>query len=112
MTDVEILRGGRIKAGDTHPDLRVKLMEDEYPFNLTGYTVDVKLKRTDADTATVDASATIDVANRGIVTYSWQTGDTDNSGTYLLEFVADDGAGETVTFPNLNYAKVYIEDRL
>lgn len=113
MTDTNILNGGNLKAGDTYPSLRVKLMDEGYPFNLTGYTVTISIKRTDSDSAMVDeATATIESENRGIVEYDWQSGDTDDSGTYLAEFVADDGSGDTVTFPNNSYARVYIEDRL
>ena len=112
MTDVEILRGGNIKTGDTLPNLRVKLIEARNPFNLTDYDVSVRVERSDGDSLVVDSSATIDDATRGIVQYSWSSGETDESGTYLVEFVADNGTGSTITFPNDGYAHLYIEDGL
>lgn len=112
MTDVNIIRGDTMKAGDTLPALRVKLLDDGDPFNLTNYDVDIRVRRSDGDGTVVDTDATIDIANRGIVEYSWSPGETDEPGTYLVEFVADDGSGSTMTFPNLAYAKVYIEERL
>lgn len=113
MTNVEILRGGRMKKGDTLPSLRAKLFESGDPFNLDGWTVEISIKRTDADSPTVDsATATVEQPNRGIVTYDWQSGNTDTSGTYLLEFVADDGSGSELTFPNKGRATIYIQDRI
>lgn len=112
MTRVEVLNGGNLKVGDTGPNLRVKLYDGEDPFNLDGYTVNVKIKRTDSDSAVVDASATVATANRGIVEYSWSSGDTDTSGVYLAEFTADNGSGHTVTFPNDEYARLYIDEKL
>lgn len=112
-TNVEIIRGGRVKSGDTIPSLRVKLTEGGQPFNLSDYSVLIKMKRTDEDTLTVDESAVIEKADRGIVTYDWDVGETDNAGTYMLEFVANnDNSGESITFPNNQYETLYIEERL
>lgn len=111
MTEVDILRAEKMKVGDTLPNLRAKLLDDGNPFNLDGYDVDVRISRSDADSTIVDTDATIDISNRGIVEYSWQGGDTDTDGVYLVEFVADDG-GSTITFPNQGYAKVYIQGGL
>lgn len=112
MNNIEILRGRKMKAGDSLPNLRMKLLEDGDPFNLDGYLVNIRLMRTDADSYAVNTTATIEDATRGIITYDWDSTDTEESGVYLLEVTADAGAGETATFPNRGYANVHVEDRL
>lgn len=112
MNDIEILRGEKMKAGDSLPNLRLKLMEEDDPFNLDGYTVDIRLRRTDADTYAVDDTATIENPSRGLVRYDWSPGDTSESGVYLLEVTALADSGETATFPNRGYATVHVEGRL
>lgn len=111
MTDTEIIRGKTLKVGDTKPSLRIKLLEDGDPFNLDGYTVTILAKLPQGDSLTVDELATIESTSRGIVTYDWSNGETDTSGTYELEIVANDGTDE-ITFPNQGTATLYIEDRL
>ena len=125
MTGVEILRGGRMKKGDTLPQLRVKLLNSEgNAFNLNSseakYSVEMTIRRSDdSDDITADstnAGGPLEVTEgndeRGIVTYNWQDGDTSTSGTYLAEFVADDGSGEEITFPNEGRSTIYIQERL
>jgi predicted nucleotidyltransferase len=111
MTEARIIRGKNMKVDDTLPALRVKLFEAGDPFNLDEYTVNMRMKRTDSDSLIVDQQITVDDPSKGIVEYSWSAGDTDTSGTYLLEFVADDGSS-TITFPNSDYTRLYIEDGL
>jgi uncharacterized protein YfaS (alpha-2-macroglobulin family) len=111
-TSAEIIRGETIKSGDTLPELRVQLTEKGNAFNLDSYSVEMKMKRAGDDSLAVDASVSVEQPNRGIVTYSWSTGDTDTAGTYELEFTADDGSGSTLTFPNSGTEKLYIEEEL
>lgn len=111
MTDIKILRGETIKTGDTKPSMRVKLMEDGEPFNLTDYTVNISIKLANSDSLTVDSSASIEADTRGIVEYSWDDGETDTAGTYLVEVIASDGTDE-ITFPNKGTSRLYIEERL
>lgn len=113
MTYVEILRGGSIKKDDTEPPLRVKCFtEGNDPFNLDGYSATLKMRRSDGDTNKVDSSATVEQAGVGVVEYTWQSGDTDTSGVFDAEIVADDGSGGTVTFPNQGFFTIKIEDGL
>lgn len=109
MTDAEILRPEHIKAGDTLPNLRVKLLDGGDPFNLSGYTVTMRMKKAEAESANIDSAISIDDESRGIVTYDWSAGDTDTSGTYIMEFIADDGS-DTMTFPNSGYTTMYVEE--
>jgi hypothetical protein len=111
MTDVKILRGGNIKTGDTKPTLRLKLLEDGDPFNLSGHTVSLVIQRSDGEIVPVDSQADIEHDIRGIITYDWSQGETDESGTYKLEVTATDGT-DTITFPNSGTARLYIEERL
>lgn len=113
MTDVDILRGESVKVGDTHPPLRIQCLDSfGEPFNLTGYTAEIKIRRSDSDTLKVDASATIEQEDRGIVEYDWSSGDTDTSGVFDAEIVADDGSGNTVTFPNDRFFTIIIQEGL
>lgn len=112
MTKVVFLRGQRIKNGDTLPNLRVQLIEAGDPINLSHFSVSMKMQRTDGDSLVVDDAATISDESRGIVEYSWSSGETDKPGTYLLEFVADDGSGATISFPNDKFSRLYIEGGL
>lgn len=110
MTSVEILSSKRISSGDTSPPLRAKLYDEQGDnFNLTGYSVTVSVTEAGADSPVVDTSATILQEGIGIVKYNWQSGDTDESGAYLVEFVADDGT-ETITFPSRDYAIIIITE--
>ena len=111
MTETNVLRGGTLKAGDTKPSLRVKLTEDGDAFNLTDYDVTMLAKLANGDTLTVNASATVESPTRGIVVYEWSAGETDEPGTYEVEFVADDGTDE-ITFPNRGTEVIYMEERL
>jgi hypothetical protein len=111
MTDIKILRGGRIKAGDTSPKLRLKLLEDGNPFNLSGYSVNIVARRSDGEPVLVNSTMTIEHDIRGIVTYDWSSGETDESGTYEMEVTATNGS-DSITFPNSGTARLYIEERL
>lgn len=119
MTDVNILRGESVKVGDTHPPLRVQCLDSHgEPFNLSDYTVDsggqvnIKIRRSDGDTLKIDAAATVEQEDRGIVEYDWSSGDTDTSGVFDAELVADDGSGNTVTFPNDRFFTIIIQEGL
>lgn len=113
MTSVNILRGGKIKADNTAPPLRLRcLTEGGDPYNLTGFTVTLKLRRTEADTNKVDSTVTLDQPEVGVVEYSWQTGDTDTTGVFEGELVANDGAGTVVSFPNHGNFTVHIQESL
>jgi hypothetical protein len=110
-TDVEILRGNHIKSGDTLPSFRVKLLEDGDAFNLSNYDVTMKIRLAEGGDLKVDDSASIEQEDRGIVTYDWSSSQTDTAGTYDVEFVANDG-GDTISFPNSGFARLYIEEGL
>lgn len=111
-TSINILRGQTMKAGDTLPNLRVKLVEEGDAFNLVDYSVSMRMKRAQGDSLTVDGPATIEKQNRGIVAYSWSSSETETAGTYEIEFVAEDNSGNVITFPNIGTEKLYIQEEL
>lgn len=111
MTDVTILRGGSIKVSDTKPALRVQLMENGSPFDLTKFDVDMSMKLAGDESLIVDNSVSVEQATRGIVRYEWGSGETQTPGTYHIEFVAHNNEHE-ITFPNSGTGRVYIEERL
>lgn len=111
-TTVDVLRGSHIKAGDTLPAFRAKLLEEGDGFNLTDYDVTMKMKLAEGDGLTVNDTATADQENRGIVEYEWSADETNTAGTYEIQFVADDGAGNVISFPNSGFARLYIEGGL
>lgn len=111
-TSVEILRGNHIKSSDTLPSLRAKLSEEGETFNLLEHNVQLKMKLAEENKLTVDDSATIEQPGRGIVTYDWSVEETETAGTYEVEFVATDSSGETISFPNNGFARLYIEEGL
>lgn len=107
-TSVEIIRGKHIKQNDTLPNLIAQLFEQGDAFNLDGYTVSMKMKKTEDDDLTVDSSVTIESESKGIITYDWNEGETKNDGTYIAEFIVNDGT-DRMTFPNSGYSTIYIE---
>lgn len=100
-----------IKQNDLLPIIRAHLGgADGHPQKLGGMTVRFHLN--DASGATVvDAAAVVENAARGVVSYTWASGDTDTVGTYTAEFEVTN-AGKTMTFPNDSNISVIITDEL
>ncbi len=65
----------------------------------------------DADLPKVKDTCTVTDAVDGRVTYLWQAGDTDTSGTYNIEFEIEWGT-EIQTVPNDSYITIKIVDDL
>jgi hypothetical protein len=118
MTRVNVTRGEKLKTGDTEPDLTVQLIKDnDNPKDLStgspevtfllGQEAETELLVDDNTTGNVSIT---DAAN-GEVSYSWQSGDTDTSGTYIGEVRVSDGSGES-TYPNNGTFNIYIEEGL
>jgi hypothetical protein len=104
-----------IKQDDTSEPLRAQLLDsDGNPKDLTGDDVKFKMKPVGGDTFTVDASATIDSASDGEVSYSWSDGDTETAGYYNAVFRVDYDSTGTFdeTFPNSQYIVVRVDEAL
>jgi hypothetical protein len=60
----------------------------------------------------LDEPMTVIDSPAGIVTYDWQTGDTDVSGVYYAEFEVTYGDGSVETFPNSGNISIKITPEL
>jgi hypothetical protein len=111
MTDVEIIRGNRLKMGDTAPNLRVRLLDSNgNAENITGATASIKIKKSDGDTLKVDSSVSIFDADTGVVEYNWSSNDTDTSGVFDAEIKLEDG--DTSTYPNDSFFRIEVIEGL
>jgi len=78
----------QITQGDTYPPLRATLSDSVGPIDLTGATVTLVIRPRLSSGGPVvgGACAITPPASSGVVTYDWQTGDTDTPGEYLAEW--------------------------
>lgn len=89
-----------IKQNDTSPAIQATLQNySGNPINLLGATVRFHMKSFEG-TIKVDRTMTITSAANGVVTYFWQSGDTDTAGTYYAEFEVTYADLSVETFPN------------
>jgi hypothetical protein len=111
----------QIKQNDTRPIYIAALKDnygtpDEGPINLSadGTTVRFIMRKRGTPTAKVNAAATIVNGVGGIVSYSWDgmAGDTDEAGTFDVEFEITHPDGGVETVPNVGYLEVIITDDL
>lgn len=113
MTDLDVLRGGTMKVDNTDPPLRVQCTDFvDDPYNLEGYSAQIKIKRSDGDSTKIDKPMTVEQPERGILEYSWDATDTDTSGLFDAEIVVDDGSGSIITFPTNKFFTIRIVDGL
>lgn len=95
----------QIKRGDTSPGIKYALI----PANITlaGATVRFQMENSARQTV-IDAVATIDQATPPIVSYAWQSGDTDTVGNYSAEFRVEYADGSVETFPNCGFIAISV----
>lgn len=102
-----------ITQNDTYPPIRgVVKDENGAVVDLTGATVKFIMQPTDDQTDTVNAAATVEDAVNGIVSYSWQAGDTGVPGMYYAEFEVTHGGGGVETFPRENPLTIRVRAEL
>jgi len=99
-----------MKRGDTYPPLAINLtyIDDNnvsQPTDLRDSTVKIIIKT--ASFAIVLSGVTLFDGQNGKISYSWQAGDTDFSGTYDVE-VEVNWPGGYQTFPNDSYGTLII----
>lgn len=101
-----------IKRGDTEPAIQAQLQDDQGDaVDLTNAdSVAFHMEGDRETTPKVNASASIDDAANGEVSYSWDSTDTDETGTYEAEFQVTWSDGGTETFPNDGFLEVVIRD--
>lgn len=108
----------QIKNGDTAPAYVVDLQDDSdttpTPINLTPATsVTFKMRLTGTTgTPAINQPMTITTPTTGRCTYQWDPGDTDEPGTYDVEFEILWNDGTTETVPNNGYLTITITDDL
>ena len=101
-----------IKQNDTSPAIQATLKNySGNPVNLLGATVRFHMKTLDG-TIKVDRTMTITSAANGVVTYSWQSGDTSTAGTYFAEFEVTYSDLSVETFPNTGNLPIVITPEL
>lgn len=110
MTSVETFQGDQLKKGDTEPSLRLRLYEDGEPKNISGYTAEIRIRKTTGDPIIVDTQATVRDARAGVVEHTWTSTETEEAGLYEGEVTIDDGAGSILTFPNDSMFNIHIMD--
>ena len=70
---------------DSFPINFYLLHNDETTFDLAGYEATFKMREFTSTENTISTTATITNVNNGIVTYTFTTTDTQNTGLYLAE---------------------------
>jgi len=102
-----------LKQGDQKPEVEVQLLQADgnggtQPVDLSGANVKFYAVNPATNELLIDGEdvTIIDAAN-GEVQYQWTSGDTDQSGRWLGEFVATYSDGD-LTFPNTGFIDVII----
>lgn len=99
-----------IKQNDTSPVFQATLKNPSgVAENLTGAQSVVFKMSNSVQEIKINQAVTIDSAINGLVSYAWQTGDTDTSGTFFAEFEVIKNDGKRETFPNSEPINVVIK---
>lgn len=108
-----------IKRNDLQPIYKAQVLDsDGDPVSgLSGATIRVTLKNLATGTLKlnrVTTGASVSDATNAYIQYQWQSGDTDTSGKYYIEFEITPGSGGKFTVPTHpdEAAIVYIVDDL
>ena len=101
-----------IKQNDTRPAIAANLTDaNAAAVNLTGATVKFSMRVDPAGTVKVNAAtATIDDAEAGQVSYNWTASDTNTADDYEAEFQVTFAGGAVQTFPGRNWIAVHVID--
>lgn len=95
-----------IKQNDTSPAIRQELTSDGEVVDLSGASVSFIMEgKFDRTASIVDAAA-------GLVSYSWQAGDTATAGEFRSEWEVTFSDGKVETFPNAGYITIDIRPEL
>jgi hypothetical protein len=105
-----------IKEGDTSPNIRAQLLDDDgSPAQVTQSSqVKFKMKPVGGQSFKIDDTGTITDVDNAYVRYAWVGSDTDTAGYYNAVFEVDyNGDGNyDETFPNSQYIVVRIDEAL
>lgn len=98
-----------IKEDDTAPTIQAQLKNpDGTPVDLTATDVDIRITKARGGDNVVNSTASIQNASDGVVRYTLQASDTEDSGRYRVEFEVTYGTGQVETFPNKGYHTLLI----
>jgi len=104
-----------IKRGDTSPAIKARLVPADINQGggITGYNEVRFLMRDSSDYETIvddntSGNVTVIDEDAGIVTYSWQDGDTDETGMFEAEWEVTYSDNSIETFPNDRYIDIEI----
>ena len=99
-----------IKKGDRLPSLAATLKDsDGLAINLTGATVQFRMKKRGASAAKFTSSAAVVSPSAGTVRYDWGSTDTNEAGVFDGEFVCT-FAGSLQTVPSNGYVTVEVQE--
>lgn len=103
-----------IKQNDTAPALEAVLTDSQGRARSLAQASTVKfhMSTETGNNVISGATGTIVNADKGIVLYTWQSGDTSDDGSYKAEFEVEYNDGKIETFPNSSYIKVIIKSEL
>lgn len=96
-----------LAVGDTAPNLRATLTQNEQAVDLTDATVTFKMRR--FSNMIVDADADVLAAGEGLVEYDWDAGDTDLPGMHEAWFTVEWPDGSLTSFPGKGVITIQIE---
>lgn len=99
-----------MKTGDTGRILRSTLRYDDgAPINLSGCTVEFRLRREGTTYATVAAAAEVVEAAEGLVQFgAWTDSAVSVPGTFQVEWVVTDSDSKEITVPSDNHQVLII----
>ena len=102
-----------IKQGNQGPVIQATILDAAgVAENLTGTTIQFRMRRPGESAREVDAAAVVEDAPNGIVTYQLSAAQTANPGLYMVEWVKNLGLASETTHPNYSFDAVYIERSL
>lgn len=103
-----------LKENNTSPILRATLKDvNKTVINLTGATVQFRMKEVGGTVLKVNTSASIvGSADNGVVQYVWTSSDTNQPGSFNAEFDVTYADGSKETFPNEEFLTVVIKPDL
>jgi len=101
-----------MKKGDRLPILRAQLLDSEdVPIDLTGASVQFRMRPRSGGALKVNAAATVVDAPAGIVEYAWAALNVDTEGLFVGEFAVT-LVGLIQTVPSSGVVLIVIEDVL
>lgn len=102
-----------IKSGSTAPALTATLYDGLVPLNLTGATVQMRMRAVSGGALVINAPAVITGdPTEGVVVYQWLPADTDDVGEFEVEWEVTFSGGAEQVFPTQGYTTVTVEPSL